>query len=392
MPELEPASRVSLSGFGTFGLARSDNDQAQYVRDLSQPKGLTSDWSHKVDSVLGLQTNVKVFDNTDFVLQAISRYRYDGSFRPEISWAFIRHDFTPDIQARLGRLGTEFYMQADSRLVGFANTAMRPPPEFYGPLIFSYFDGIDLSGTLPLGPGLLRAKVFHGRLPEGSPFYENTKWKLDGSKLTGGFLDYFWGDWQVRVGRAEIEFGPNESPFDQVLSSKNVVMPAPIISLIPELSIVGKKATFDSIGVIFDRGALRINAMYGRINHETEAYEDSRSGFIIGSYRLGAFTPYLGYSRTKSTPVNITTDLTATFGPVLGPALVQGARDLTKGTHANQHTTTLGVRWDFYKNIALKVQLDEIRGASDSVFPYRGANPTWDGHMRIIGASLDFVF
>jgi hypothetical protein len=369
-----------LKGFGTVGLARSDTNSAEYVRDLSQPHGLTKHWSSEVDSLLGVQANLKLGAQTEGVVQLISRYRYDGSYDPEVAWAFLRHDFTPDFQVRAGRLGTEFYMLADSRLIGYANLTVRPPADFYGPLVFSYFDGFDTSWSTSVGDGLLRAKFFAGISPESTPFVDPITWDLKGTRLIGGHLDYFQGPWQFRIATADVKFN-NELPLDALAGF-------PITTLIPELSIKDKAAKFHSLGVVYDKGPLQIQAMLGRIDYESSAYEDSKAGFITGAYRFGQFTPYLGYSKVKSSASSIKTNLPGPFGP----AIVDFARTLTTATHADQHTITLGTRWDVYQNLALKFQLDAIRGKPESVFPFRGDTVQWDGSMNVMSVTLDFAF
>jgi hypothetical protein len=363
-----------LKGFGTLGVARSDNSSAEYVRDLSQPHGLTKNWSSKIDSVLGVQASLKLGTQTEGVVQLISRYRYDGSYKPEISWLFLRHDFTPDFQVRLGRMGTEFYMLADSRLVGYSNVNIRPAPDFYGPLVFSYFDGFDANWSSSLGDGLLRAKVFAGISPESTPFIDPMTWDLKGSRLMGGHLDYFLGPWQFRIASAAVKLA-SDLPFDAFFN-------LPLNTFVPELNTKNTNARFDSLGVVYDKGPLHIHAMLGRIKYESEAYEDSRSGFVLGSYRVGQITPYLGYSATKSSESSITS-----IGPFTGLA-----QTLTAYTHSDQHTFTLGARWDFYQNVALKLQLDAIRGKPNSVFPFRGQAIQWDGSMNVVSAALDFAF
>jgi hypothetical protein len=382
--------RLVIKGFGTLGLARSDNDIAEYVRDLSQPRGLTSNWSSKVDSLVGLQANLKLGEQTEGVLQVISRYRYDGSYRPEISWAFLRHDFTPDFQMRVGRLGTEFYMLADSRLIGYANTTVRPPPDFYGPLVFSYLDGVDASASMSIGNGLLRAKAFAGYSPETTAFYEPVTWKLDGSKILGGHLDYFIGPWQFRIAHSQVKFSSHELPLN-FLADKTlidfglgVLTPLDIVALAPELSTSRKTSHFDSIGAVFDQGPIQIQSMLGRIRHESAAYENSRAAFIIGSYRIGKTTPYIGFSTVKSSAKHLTS--------VLPPPIDGIAAGLMATPRMNQQTTTLGMRWDFQQNWALKLQLDLIRGKEDSIFLFRGPAPQWDGRMKVLSVALDFAF
>jgi hypothetical protein len=392
------SDRLVIKGFGTLGLARSDNDTAEYVRDLSQPRGLTTNWSSKVDSLVGLQANLKLGEQTEGVLQVISRYRYDGSYRPEISWAFLRHDFTPDFQMRLGRLGTEFYMLADSRLIGYANTTVRPPPDFYGPLVFSYFDGIDATASMNIGDDLLRAKLFLGKSPETTPFYGPITWDLDGSRLLGGHLDYFTGPWQFRLAHSEARFSSHEAPLNplinQLIGSDPILsflIPIPInlTALIPELSMVRKTSKFDSLGVVYDKGPLQIQAMLGRIRHESESYEDSRAGFVTAAYRVGKFTPYLGVSIAKSKASRITTIPAAPWGPLLAQ-LASSA--LTPSTHMDQHTYTVGTRWDFQQNWALKVQYDHIRGKESSNILFRGTDNQWSGRMKVLSVALDFAF
>lgn len=368
---------LAIKGFGTLGVARSDNDGAQFVRDLSQPDGLTSEWSGKIDSMIGLQADYRFSDDVQGGVQAVSRYRYDGSYTPDISWAFLRHDPSPALSLRIGRLGTEFYMLADSRLVGYANLTVRPPPDYFGPLVFSNIDGLDIGLTAQAGDGgLLRGKFFAGLSPEKTPFIDTIPWDLRGSLLVGGHLDYLIGPWQVRVGHAQVRFD-NELPL-------NAMAGFDVIAMAPELSVVDTWSRFDSLGVVYDEGPLQLQLMLSRTEHETSAYEDTTAGYAIAAYRIGNLTPYLGYSRVKSTSVSIATPLTP---PVAG--LVA---DITSGTHSDQQTWFLGGRWDFRQDMALKAQLDLISGSPSSVFPFRADMPAWDGDMAVFSLALDFVF
>ncbi|MFZ4536025.1 hypothetical protein [Propionivibrio sp.] len=65
-------------------------------------------------------------------------------------------------------------------------------------------------------------------------------------------------------------------------------------------------------------------------------------------------TPYLGYSQVKSKAVTLKTPLP--------PPLIARLSLLTAGTHSDQHTVSIGTRWDFQKNLALKGQVDLVRG------------------------------
>lgn len=372
---------VSLKGFGTLGIARSNNDSIQFVRDLSSPDGLSRKWSGKLDSLLGLQANIHLSEQTEGVVQVVSRYRYDGTYTPEVTWAFLRHDVSPELSLRAGRLGTEFYMLADSRLVGYANLTVRPPPDYYGSLVFSYIDGFDVSATKPLAGGLLRGKFFAGVSPEKTPFI-NSPWDLAGSLLVGGHVDYLQGPWQFRLGHAQIHF-EKETPMNALVESMGG--PPGFLSYVPELSMAGTTSQFNSLGMVYDDGPLQLQLMLSQTRHESAQYEDSKAGYIIAAYRIGQVTPYLGYSQVKSSAKTLATPPPAPLAPLTSSLMTQ--------THSDQHTLFLGGRWDLKPNLALKAQADWIHGSPSSLFPFReGDGAVWGGNMSVFSLALDFVF
>lgn len=369
-----------MKGFGTLGVAYSGNERAQFVRDLSQPSGLQSGWSAKTDSLIGLQANLRVDEQNEAVIQAVSRYHASGNYAPELTWAFLRHDFSPDFSVRFGRLGTEFYMLADSRLVGYANLTLRPPPDYYGPLVISYFDGIDLSATEKVDSGqlsgLLRGKAFVGHAAEKAPFSNPLIWDMKRSLLLGGHVDFLSGPWQLRLGHTQIRFSQNQ-PLNQAAGMD-------VFAIAPELSVAGKWTHYDSLGVVYDKGPLQIQAMASRIHHQAKSYEEGRAAYLIAAYRQGPVTPYLGYSRVKSTPEALTAPLP--------PSLLAQLSQLVAQTHSDQHTVTIGARWDFRENLALKAQADLIRGTPRSVFSFPFGASGWSGRMNVFSLALDFVF
>ena len=372
-----PASPAfSLHGFGTLGMVRTDEDHAQFIRDLSQPSGAGTQWATKVDSLLGIQANVQFGPSTEGVVQAVTRYHADSSYRPELVWAFLRHDFSPSFSLRAGRLGTEFYMLGDSRLVGYSNISVRPSPDFYGSLVFSYIDGADVSATLPVASGLLKGKLFTGQSPEKTP-YSGLLWDLKGSNLLGGYLDYSRGPWQFRMSHAQVKF-QHEMPVDELTG-------IPYFALVPEMAMANRRVSFSSIGLVYDPGPLNVQFMLNQIQHDGPAYADSRAGYILAAYRLGKVTPYLGMSRSVSDAKSL---------PVIGQPDVDAlTASLVTHSYIDQHTFTLGGRWDFQKNLALKTQVDWVRGSPASVFLLKvSESGGWQGNITVFSLALDFVF
>lgn len=375
---------ISLHGFGTLGLTRANDANAQFVRDLSQPNGAGKQWTPKVDSLLGVQTNVQFSPETEGVVQVVTRYHADSSYRPEVTWAFLRHDFSPDLSLRAGRLGTEFYMLGDSRLVGYSHISTRPPPDFYGSLVLSYIDGVDISATQPVASGLLKGKLFVGRSPESMPYASGILWNLQGSTLVGGYLDYVSGPWQFRASHARVRF-KQEMPVDQLLLANGypAIYP-PYLSLVPEMAMADKPAHFSSLGLVFDQGPLNVQVMLNQIKYASAAYADSRAGYALAAYRLGSVTPYVGMSRSLSDVKPLPSSAVAGIDDLTASLVGQSLTD--------QHTYTVGARWDLQRNLALKAQVDWIRGKPASKFLFKETQAGWDGNMSVFSLALDFVF
>lgn len=373
-------SSLSLRGFGTLGLARSSSDHAEFVRDLSQPVGIKGgQWSGRIDSILGLQANWEATPEIELVGQVVSRLHYDRSHNPELMWAFAKWEPDPRLMLRGGRIGADFMMLADSRLVGYSYLTVRPPTDFFGPLFFSHFDGADISGTLPLGNGLIRGKLFAGKTDEKSAGTLGV-WDTSGSPVRGLVFDYVNGPWNIRLNSARIRFAAdmNVSALTTLLRGNGDAAAAD--SLLTE----GRTSRYLSLGVVYDRGPLLLQGMLNRIRHDSAAFQDSRAGYLLAAYRVGSVTPFIGMSRWKSQPhENL---------PVVGAPLDEYYLDFVAGSKIDRTTYSLGARWDFRHHMALKFQWDAVRASRDTKFSFANVTPDWNGKTDILSVTLDFVF
>lgn len=383
---------LTLHGFGTVGLARSSADAAEFIRDLSQPDGIKGGhWSGRIDSVLGLQANWQASPALELVGQVVSRYHYDRSRDPELMWGFAKWEPDARVALRAGRIGADFMMLADSRLVGYSYLTVRPPADFFGPLFFSHFDGADASLTWPLGEGLIRGKLFAGATQEktsGAPGI----WDTSGSHVHGAVLDYLIGHWQFRINTAQIRFSHDIAfaPLPDLLRAAAAATGISGAAAAAEaLATNGTTSRFHSVGVVFDDGPLQAQAMLNVISHDTAAFQNSQAGYLQAGYRLGTVTPYAGISRWHSRRKHFTTGLPATADFA---ALNQAFDHLMMAAAADQTTYTLGARWDVWSNAALKFQWDAVRGSPASRFPFARTSPDWNGRTNVLSAVMDFVF
>jgi hypothetical protein len=400
----EEASPISISGFGTLGLARSSSKDVEFIRDLSQPKGIKSgEWSGLIDTVLGVQANWQILPELEVVGQLVSRYHYDDNRDPRLDWAFIK--WVPDsrLSLRLGRIGSDIMMRADARVVGYSSLTVRPSVDFFGTLIFSSLDGADVSLTLPIGEGLIRSKLFSGVVEEKVSGSFGT-WDTTGSHVYGGIVDYFIGPWQLRFSAAAARYSNNiDTPqANQLTDGLYAAADATGIDdariAADGLATKGAHSYYHSLGAIYDKGPLQIQAAVNNITTDMDSFQNSQSGYLLAGYRIKEVTPYVGISRWVSTPKDVVTGLPDTLatpgGTIDFSELNQGYQATLDATGANQTTYTLGARWDVFPNIALKFQWDAIRGNEDSKTPYAGAQTGsgWAGRTDVISTTLDFTF
>jgi hypothetical protein len=293
-------------------------------------------------------------------------------------WAYGHFTSADGTDLRVGRLGTDFYMLADSRLVGYSNLAIRPSPDFFGQLPLYHIDGADVTKTIPFGPGLLKGKLFAGYTGEKLPFITDP-WDMGNSPMMGGNLDYHLDNWSFRLGYAQLRF-KHDWPLSATLTAIGV--PA---ATVDALSMAGKTARYYSLGMMYDRGPFQAQWMLNKVWQESAGYQNYYSSYFLAGYRLDAFTPYVGVARSYSPPKQIEM---GAIPPVLTPSMAE----VLNHSHTSQTTWTVGMRWDFRRNMDIKAQWDGIRGKSDSVFLYSGRAPGWSGSTDVFSLALDFAF
>jgi len=371
-PAVADEGLFTFAGFGTLGATRTTSNEVNFVRDLSQAAGAREKWDGRVDSLLGAQATLKLAPNLHGTVQAVSSHGYDQSFRPRLSWAYLKYEPTAQLALRAGRVGTEFFMLSDSRQVGYSYLTVRPPGDYFWHLPFSSIDGADAVVKMPLGEAILQGKLYYGISDERLALADRV-WKLDGSSMVGGYLEYQDGPWSARLGYANIKFR-NNLPLEPVLRN----FPPIAKQSADYLATQGERSHYYSFGLVYDQGPWQAQLMLNHIEQGSKAFQSSDGGYVLAGYRVGPVTPYIGYSWVYSDQRRNT--LNSVVAAIMADS------------HVHQNTTMLGARWDVARNVALKAQWDHIDGEAASIFPYRRETPAWDGKLDVFSLTLDFIF
>lgn len=388
----EPAGPMfSFSGFGTLGLVRSSEKNADFVSSSLKPNGagFTRNWSADVDSRVAAQVTANFTPKLSGVLQVIAEQNYDNSYRPHVEWANIRYQLTPDFSVRAGRAVLPTFLLSDTRQVAYTYPWVRPPSEVYQLVPLSSSDGVEASYRAHLGELVNTVQVNLGQ---------------SGARLVGGSDEVTARNAWAITNTAE--YGPlllrityqkailNLSSVDALFGGFRQFGPQGI-AIANQYDPNGKPLSFIGLGASYDPGKWFVTSEWAR--NESSSFLGKRtSWYASGGYRLGEFTPYVIYARARASKVSDPGLAVAGLPPALAGAAtaLNGGLNAAFGQNAVQSTASIGARWDFAKSAALKLQFDHTRLGAGSSGVLNNMQPGFQpgGKVNVFSASVDFVF
>lgn len=375
-------SPFTLSGFATVGATGSNADLGVYAM-TGQNRGASKSWSGEVDSKLGLQVTAKANQVFSGTVQVLSKQSGDGNFNPEVEWAFVKAQASPSFSFRLGRMGSPFFAVSDFRDVGYANTWLRPPLDVYGQVPISRLDGADMIYQTNTGLGALSAQIFAGK---SNAVVQRTK--VDFTSMTGfnGTLEMD-GGLTLRVGYVKGKLTVGSASLNGLTATlRSVPIPA-VVSVGDQLDPNKKDASFAGVGLAWDQGEWLANFEYTQ--RRTATYvPDTNAWYLTVGHRFGKFTPYGTISAIKQQDSNVNNTIPPLNAQLA--ALKAGVDGVVAGQYREQKTQAAGLRWDAYRNVAVKAQVDRITPKGPGFFlnvPTNFAN-----RVTVYSLAVDMVF
>lgn len=390
-----------FSGFGTIGASITDTDDAQFVTPGQPGNGATKDVSFAPDTKLGVQGTYRFNNVFSATVQGLTKYTGEGDWDPSLEWAFIKAQPAAGWTVRAGRIGAPIFAISDFREVNYANLWVRPPIEVYSQVTFSSVDGADVSYQHTFGPAIVTGTVFGGRMKND---FNNTEVELEntvGLNLTAEFdngltlrAGYAQGDLSISGGRLPTLTGGLRTT--AVLLGGLPGYAASARALASQIE-AKEKASFTGIGATWDLGQWVFNAEY-TVRRSDHWVSDSTGWYASAGYRLGKVTPYVYVAQLKVDEQKLSNPVTATavsLGGAQVAALRAGIAGVIAGQDYGQKTVAIGARWDAFKSVAFKAQLERIKpdGANGlfHVSPTSTSNISGDS-VNVFTLSADFVF
>jgi hypothetical protein len=395
-PENEPEDSIfSFRGYGTAGLVHSSEHQADFIAHDLQKRGAgrNANWSAEVDSRIGAQLDTRFNSDLSAVVQITSEQRYDGSYRPEFEWLNLKYQFTPDFSIRAGRIVLPTFLLSDSRKVGYSSPWVRPPVEVYSLIPLTRLDGVDANWRQRFGEVNNSVQFGYGRSSARLPEDEVVGGKVtaeDGLTVTDT-LEYGHSTLHLSYLRTR---GTINS-YDELFSNYRKLagffpgLAPQVTALIDKYDPNDKEFSIFTMGANYDPGKWFVMGEYGVL--DTHSIYGKRSGWYVTSgYRFGKFTPYASFARARLE--------SNSSDPGVASAAAAGAnKELNKQLTAapEQKTVSFGIRWDFVKNAALKMQYDRTNigaGSPGSLDHQIDGKFVPGGHFNVFSVVIDFLF
>lgn len=345
---------LKFGGFGSLGLSHSSQPLGDYILDSTVPKGAgrSRDWSPGNDTRIGAQVAANFTSKTSAVIQVISEYQADGTYRPDIEWANIKYAFTPNVYIRAGRIALPTFLNSDHRDVGYSYPWIHPPLELYRQLTILSSDGVDAMYRHEIGEVGNSIRAIYGSNTIERPTSVSTS-----RDMWGIFDTLEYGPATLRIG-----YQKRESQSHNLLTG---------------ITGTWVQNSDLSVGASYDPGDWF--AMSEWLQRKSTSKIDAM--YISAGYRYNKFTPYLTYSQNSP----------ASFLPGFPAPTANSIQSAKK----SQNTVSLGIRWDFMRNTDLKLQYDQVRLSANSN-GYLANVPTgvilYGEKFHVISAVVDFVF
>ncbi|CAE6878486.1 Forms passive diffusion pores that allow small molecular weight hydrophilic materials across the outer membrane [Vibrio sp. B1FLJ16] len=363
---------LSISGFGSVGVGKSDNNigYAKYTDEKV-------DWEQ--ETLAGLQFDFQINDRAKFVTQIVANSRYD--YEPKIEMAYASYDFD-HFTARAGKLRLPLFFYSDYIDLGYAYPMIRPSQETYENIVLKGYTGADLLIPVEFENSSLLLQPVMGIATIDEDDSRIGEVKLD--QMFGLSANWNYEDLTLRASYFIAEANPECDASD--LSTTQCQKAALV-------GIHGQDGQFVSLGMQYDNGDFLANVEGTDVQLDGK-YSDTQSVSGLFGYRIGEFTPYLAASWVETTDNEERPEPSLALAATDPTAYAQ-TLGLNRLMNYERMSYSVGTRWDFYTNMAFKFDVtfadyQETSGGFQSNIDQTGAFNEQDS--VVYSARLDFVF
>ena len=378
------ATAANQEGFTYSGYARlvggySDEPYAKY-------EGYTNQFSLDEHSLLGLQGEFRFNESLSLTGQVLA---HSGEFQSSgIEWLYLTYRPVKNLDIKLGQMRTPFFDYSDVLDVGFAYHWILAPREMYNDFVFKNLKGVDARYQWVGRHVTARLEAYYGNIDEDSQFQGQTV-RTEVNDLTGIIGELSFGNWHARLSHHQANVSLDIPQFDalaQVLRASGFNASADSIATDSQPHFVQASLSYEALNYF-------IRAERSRILVPFDFSPDIKSFYVSAGIRHGELTLHATFAKRVDSNQPPLQEIPVGVAPELD-ALASAYQLVFDSTpEGDVRSVTVGARWDFRPNTALKFEVKRVmgeRGEQSSFSDIR--SDKFDSYATVAMAALEVVF
>jgi hypothetical protein len=374
------SERIEFSGFARVVAGYLDEDSASY-------QGYSNNLSLSEQSLVALQADIKITDTINFSTQLLA---HSGDDRKSgVEWMYLSYEPNQNWRFKAGKLRTPFFRHSDVLDVGFAYPWITPPQQVYSAFLFSDYNG--LTGTYRFNVSSLNFELeaYYGKY-DGEFTSGNRRVDLVVDEIKGIIISATRGNLSMRISSFESsdfyadipEFEQLSLALDQAGFSKN----AESLRFNGEAQGYQANINYDTLDYFFA-------AEWMKIESDLIAVPQVDAAYVTAGYNFYPFQIHLTYSVSNSTNNTVDNMIPVGVAPQLDQLYYAYDQVLSARALYSLDSLSLGLRWDFRRNMSMKAEVTFLDGKKDEdAFFSDITDPNFDRQATLYQLAVEWVF
>lgn len=340
-------AEVRINGFANLVAGMTSSDDSLY--------GYDDKISFSEESLFAIQISGDVNDKVTATGQLVARGSDD--YDPDFEWAYLTYQATDNLSISAGRLRLPLFRYSSSLDVGYSYHWVAPPESVYD-VAFNNLDGIRLDYSNYAGDW-----EYNIQLAAGTYENENDVFVIEGKDVLAATVEATYEYFKVRavIGRSKSTFSVFQ--LEPVFAQLEQVLPPGLFGNLQSDNDTGQ---FIGLGLEVDKFDWFISGEITSVDTPDTYIKEDIAYYVTAGMRVGKFTPSITYQVKESDDDLKFVDQISQL-PVALQAQLYGVQSLFDD---DETTITLGLRYDYDTNIALKADVtkleDDLNEANDA--------------------------
>lgn len=327
------------------------------------PYGYGEDISFSQESLFAIQVSGTVNDKITATGQIVARGEND--YDPNFEWAYLTYEATDNVSISAGRLRLPLFRYSSSRDVGYSHHWVNVPQSVYD-VPFNNLDGIRVDYSDYAGDWEYNLQMALGTIENNT---EDFNFSASNTLVVSGEASYEWFKIRAVAGRGETSL--NLFALENAFAGLQQVLPP---ALFESYEAKDDTGIFLGLGAEVDMYDWFISAEVTSVDTEDTYLREDIAYYVTAGIRSGKLTTSLTYEAKESDDEFKFAAETSKMPAALQQQLFFFQTILDD----DEKTITLGFRYDYDINIALKADVskytDDLVEANDATLIRFGVN------------------